>query len=142
MARPGDPAKPSMLTWSPQFEIGVLEIDAQHRTLLERVGRFGDAVRAGEPYERLEELFLYLSRYAVEHFEAEERLMQGMNYPDLAAHAAEHQAFKKRLRSLVPQWDSEGASRALLLALQGFLETWLVDHILKRDQRIGEYVRR
>jgi hemerythrin len=130
-----------MLAWSPSYEIGILEIDAQHRTLFERVERFGAAVRSGEPYDRLEELFIYLARYAVEHFEAEERFMRGVNFPLLAQHTAEHQAFKQRLRSLVPQWDSEGASRALLLALQGFLESWLVDHITGSDQRIGEHVR-
>ncbi len=131
-----------MLTWSPSFEIGVLEIDAQHRTLIERVNEFAKAVQSGEPYDRLEDLFLYLARYAVEHFEAEERYMAGVNYPELAEHAEQHAAFKRRLRSLVPQWDSEGASRAMVLALLGFLDSWLVDHILRTDQRIGAFVRK
>jgi hemerythrin-like metal-binding protein len=131
-----------MLTWSPSFEIGVPEIDAQHRTLFERAGRFAAAVQAGEPYDRMEELFLYLARYAVEHFEAEEHFMRGINYPHLAEHAAEHRAFKLRLRSLVPQWDSEGASRAMLLALLGFLDSWIANHITVSDQRIGEHLRR
>ncbi len=131
-----------MLNWSPSFEIGVLEIDAQHRTLIERVNQFSKAVESGEPYDRLEELFLYLTRYAVEHFDAEERYMAGVNYPELAEHAEQHAAFKRRLRSLVPQWDSEGASRAMVLALLGFLDSWLVDHILRTDQRIGAFVRK
>ncbi len=131
-----------MLAWSPSYEIGVLEIDAQHRTLFERAARFAEAVEAREPYDRLEDLFTYLARYAVEHFEAEERLMQGMNYPLLAEHAAEHHAFKTRLLSLIPQWDSEGASRAMLLAMLGFLDTWLRDHITRADKRIGDFTRR
>ncbi|HET8733715.1 MAG TPA: bacteriohemerythrin [Anaeromyxobacteraceae bacterium] len=131
-----------MLTWNPAYEIGVPAIDAQHRTLFERAGMFAAAVRAGEPYDRLEDLFTYLTRYAVEHFAAEERLMQDLGYPDFAEHAAQHVAFQNRLLSLIPQWDSEGASRAMLLAMLGFLHTWLDDHITRSDQRIGEFVRR
>lgn len=45
------------------------------------------------------------------------------------------------LRSLVPHWESEGDSPALLLALTGFLDLWLRDHITSSDQRLGDYLR-
>jgi hemerythrin len=130
-----------MLTWTPAYEIGVPEIDAQHRTLFERAGMLAAAVQAGEPYDRLEDLFTYLARYAVEHFEAEERLMREVGYPGLAEHASQHLAFRTRLLSLIPQWDSEGASRALLLAMLGFLDSWLDEHITDADRRIAAFVR-
>lgn len=130
-----------MLTWSPSLAIGVPEIDDQHRTLFERAGRFAAAVHGHERNARLEELFDFLAEYALEHFASEERLMRSVDYPGLEQHQAEHGAFKQRLGSLVPQWDSEGESTAMLLALLGFLDSWLTEHVRGSDQRLGVFVR-
>jgi hemerythrin-like metal-binding protein len=130
-----------VLTWSPSLAIGVPEIDDQHRTLLERAGRFAAAVHGQERSARLEELFDFLSKYALEHFASEERLMRSVDYPDLERHAAEHRGFRERLGSLAPQWDSEGESTAMLLALLGFLDSWLTEHVRGSDQRLGVFLR-
>jgi hemerythrin len=130
-----------MLTWDPSFAIGVTEIDAQHRSLFERAIRLEAAVQAGEAGIRLEELFTFLADYARSHFAAEERLMRAAGYPGLAAHAQEHSEFRRKLQSLVPHWESEGDSTALLAALLGFLDYWLTDHVASSDQGIGDHVR-
>jgi len=131
-----------MFDWTPSLEIGVDEIDAQHRALFELAGEFAVAVRARERYDRLEKLFAFLSRYTLEHFAAEERFMRDVGYPGLADQVVEHREFKRRLDSLVPQWTSEGESAAMLLAMLGFLDSWLTEHIAVRDRRIGDYTRR
>jgi hemerythrin len=129
-----------MLTWTPSLLIGVPWIDAQHQALFLRAERFAAASRAGEPGYRLEELFTFLSNYTLEHFAAEERYMREVGYPQLAEHVQEHREFIRRLRSLVPQWESEGGSSAMVIALLGFLELWLTEHIGGVDQRIGDFV--
>jgi hemerythrin len=131
-----------MLKWSPSLAIGVAEIDVQHKTLFDRAERFEAAVHAGERYDRLEELFAFLAEYALEHFAAEERIMREARYSDLAEHMAEHREFKQRLGSLMPQWDSEGASPAMLIALLGFLDSWLTSHVKGSDQRIAAFLAR
>ncbi|MEI6224901.1 MAG: hemerythrin family protein [Deltaproteobacteria bacterium] len=130
-----------MLTWSPSFAIGVPEIDDQHRTLFERAGRFAAAVHGHERSARLAELFDFLSEYALEHFASEERLMRSVDYPDIERHAVEHRSFRGRLGSLAPQWDSEGESSAMLLALLGFLDAWLTEHVRGSDQRLAIFLR-
>ena len=130
-----------MLPWKPTFSIGVEEIDAQHRTLFERVARLEAAIEAREPSPRLQELFTYLEDYARAHFAAEEQLMRDADYPGLTEHVQEHSEFKRRLRSLVPQWESEGDSTAMLFALGGLLRSWLADHVTSSDQRIGDFLR-
>ena len=130
-----------MLVWKPSLELGVAEIDAQHKALFEVAGRFSAAVEARESVAVLEELFAFLAEYALDHFAAEERLMREVGYPELARHMQEHTLFKRQLASLVPQWSSEGASPAVLMALRGFLELWLNEHVSTTDQRIGDFVR-
>jgi hemerythrin len=131
-----------MPAWTPSLEIGVAEIDAQHRTLFERVGRLEAAVTAQEPYFRLEELFAFLKTYALTHFASEEGLMRRVGYPGLSAHVREHDEFRRRLGSLVPQWESGGDSTATLVAVLAFLDSWLTDHVKNSDQRIGEFLKR
>jgi hemerythrin len=130
-----------MLAWTPSPAIGVPEIDAQHETLLERAGGFEVAVRAHEQTFRLADLSGYLLDYARVHFAAEEQLMRDVGYPGLAEQVHEHSEFTRRLRSLVPQWESEDGSTAMLAALVGFLDSWLTDHVSSSDQLFGDYVR-
>jgi hemerythrin-like metal-binding protein len=130
-----------MISWKPSLSIGVPEIDAQHQALFEKAACFEAAVKAREPNHRLAELFGFLSRYATVHLGAEERLLRETRYPGLPEHVRQHADFQRRLGALVPHWESEGASTALLLALVGFLDLWLRDHVTSSDQRIGDYLR-
>jgi len=136
------PSLPPAFAWNPAFAIGVPEIDAQHEALFEKAGRFAAAVQARKPLDRLEELFAFLAEYALEHFDLEERTMRKLGYPRLAQHMEEHVRFRRQLASLVPQWNTEGASPAVLMALVGFLSSWLADHVTGSDQQIGDHVRR
>jgi hemerythrin len=130
-----------MICWTPSLAIGVAQIDAQHEALFAHATSFDAAVNALEPSDRLAELFGFLSRYAVEQCEAEERLMRESDYPGIAEQVSEHAEFKRRLASLVPHWESEGDSPALLLALTGFLDLWLRNHLASSDQLLGSYLR-
>jgi hemerythrin len=130
-----------MLVWTPALAIGVPEIDAQHKALFERAGRLEAAVKAHEHNFRLEDMFGYLVDYARVHFAAEEQLMREVGYPGLAEQVHEHSEFRRRLLSLVPQWESEDDSSAMLAALLGFLDSWLTEHVTTSDRRIGDYVR-
>jgi hemerythrin len=130
-----------MLDWDPALAIGVPEIDAQHRALFAQASRFDAAVRGGESSQEVQQLLDFLSRYAVEHFEAEERLMREVEYPRLPSHALEHAEFRRRLSTLLPHWESEGDSVSLLMALSGFLMRWLREHVATSDRAIGEHIR-
>ena len=138
---PSPPTPSPRFAWKPSLRIGVPQIDAQHEALFERAARLDAAFLAGEPNKRLEELFAFLAGYVLEHFVDEEQLMRKMGYPRFGSHVQEHADFKRRLRSLVPQWDAEGESQALLTALLGFLDSWLTEHVSKSDQAIGEFAR-
>jgi hemerythrin len=130
-----------MLCWRPSLEVGVPEVDAQHRVLFERAASFEAAVAGRAVDCRLEELFAYLVHYAVVHFEAEERLMREIGYPRRAEHAKEHSDFQQTLQSLMPRWVAEGDSPPLLTSVLAFLDYWLNAHVQSSDRRIGEFLR-
>jgi len=122
--------------------IGVPEIDTQHLGLFEEAARFEAATRAHEPHDRLRALLASIADRAVEHFLAEEKLMREVGYPRLAQHVQEHTYVKRRFRSLVPQWESEGDSTEMIGVLLGFLDLWLNTHIRYSDRFIGDFIRR
>jgi hemerythrin len=130
-----------MLEWSSSLSVGIPEIDAQHRTLLEQAAALEAAVRARRPADRMEELFLFLQEYANAHFESEERVMREVGYAGLPDQVQEHSEFRRRLASLVPHWESEGPSAAMTMALLGFLDHWLQVHITGSDQKLGAFLR-
>jgi hemerythrin len=130
-----------MLEWTTSLAVGVSEIDAQHRTLFERAAELEAAVRSREPGKRVGALFEYLDEYARAHFASEERLMREVAYPEMEFHVHEHAEFRRCLASLVPHWESEGPSAAMTMALLGFLDEWLADHVTTSDQRLGAHVR-
>jgi hemerythrin len=130
-----------MIAWTPAVAIGVPELDAQHKSLFAHAARFQAAVIEGKPSGRLAELFGFLTQYVAEHFEAEERVMREADYLGLGEHVRQHADLKRRLTSLVPHWESEGGSAALLLALTGFLNLGLRSHVTSSDQLFGDYLR-
>jgi hemerythrin-like metal-binding protein len=129
-----------MIRWDPSFAIGVAEIDRQHEALFDHAGRIERLAQGGDRQRRLEEELRFLAAYVATHFAFEERLMRDTGYPGHAAHAREHRELERRLASLFPQWESEGASTAMVLALMGFVDGWLRDHIQANDLRIGWYL--
>ncbi len=130
-----------MLAWDPSLAIGIPAVDAQHVALFEHVARFEAAVEGGERGAALERLFGFLADYVRAHFEAEERLMREVSYPGIYDHVREHVDFSHRLRLLVPLWNEEGDSSAVLSVLVGFVRSWLVEHVGSTDRRVGEFLR-
>ncbi len=130
-----------MLSWKPSLEVGVARIDAQHRAIFDVAGRLEAAVGAREPATQLEMLFAFLAELAMDHFVDEERVMREVGYPLLPRHLQEHAQFKRQLAGLVSQWNAEGASRSVLVALQAFLAFWLTEHVATSDQGLRDYLR-
>ena len=128
------------LEWTSALEVGIADIDSQHRELFARVARVRDAAFSGATSE-VARTIGFLVAYVGFHFEAEERLMRETEYPGLVEQVRQHADFNRRLRSLVPHWESEGGSTALLLALTGALDLWLRDHVTSCDQRFGDFLR-
>jgi len=125
--------------WTPAIAVGLPQVDDQHRELFDRAGRFfataGGVRQEAEVAAALE----YLDRYIRFHFSEEERLMESLGYPGLAAHREEHEAYARRLDGLGSQFESEGDSAALMAALDGLLRLWLLEHISRADRLLAEF---
>lgn len=128
-------------SWSPALSIGVPAIDAQHQEIFARAAQVEEAIAAVASPARLEELIRWLQAYALEHFEAEERLMEQSGYPGRPDHLAEHAAFRRRVELLLRLHEAEGDSISMAQIVTSFVREWLVEHIGSADRALGEHLR-
>ena len=122
-----------MLTfkWDDCFKVGIGEFDDHHKHLFDLLNKTFDAFTTGASHDALSEILRELVDYAVSHFYAEECWMEAVNYPGLLEQKAEHRKFTAKACEFQKAF-IDGKEVAVLDVLQ-FLESWLMNHILKSD---------
>lgn len=125
--------------WSPLFETGLAEVDAQHRRLVELVNQLGEDADSGSP-EKIDQTIQALAEYTVYHFQTEEAIMDRDHVA--TAYADRHRETHRRFVGQVVEWiNRRKAGEAINLGqLLEFLANWLVFHILGDDQSLGRQV--
>ncbi len=128
------------LRWTPSLSVGDAEIDEQHQELFRRAERLITALRAGDRSE-VDPVLGYLVDYVASHFEAEERLMRELDYPDRDAHQAAHDLFRVQFREMVGDYRRKGATALVSLTIHNWLSAWLQEHVGAVDRKLGEWLR-
>jgi hemerythrin len=141
-AQPAGTAEPgAAMAWSPALSTGNSVLDAHHRTIVEQVTRFAEAVRGADPAGGLRGLVDFMEDYTSVHFRVEEQLMRQSRYPEMNEHLWEHQCMARDLATHERAVEDSGRSRPALEQLARFLVGWLQDHVSGSDQRLGAYLR-
>lgn len=126
-----------MNEWTPALGTGVPLLDEHHRKIFQWLTELEAAA--------VEERTLFgvyalvrLKHYTRDHFAAEEALMKAADYPDLAAHKAEHAAFRATLGDLqIRSMGEDISTEAVKL-----LGDWLSHHIAKTDMAYVPYLKK
>jgi hemerythrin len=126
------------LRWTSALAIGVPDLDAQHAELFLRVERLHDAMLARDRTEAAR-LLEFLIVYIRERFAAEEELMASLQFPQRAAHEAEHAEFAAVVTGLYEWLAREGPTARLVVAVQRHVTGWLRDHIYTSDLALGRH---
>src|ERR1017187_4502225 len=76
--------------WRPALEVGVKEIDQQHKTLVAHTTVLQDAISGRKPKDEVARLLADLVDLVSSHFAWEEHLMESLGYEGYADHQAAH----------------------------------------------------
>lgn len=127
------------MPWTPELELGLPEIDAQHRQLVAMTNALHDELSGTSPRRAaIGEILEGLVDYTHNHFIVEEVLFQRHGYPETVAHQAEHNGFTAKAMDLLMRFeDGEEVSMETL----EFLKEWLVHHICKVDRAYLPFLR-
>ena len=120
------------LEWKDSYNIGVKEIDNQHRGLFDIISKLFTS-REYEPDGKY--FFLMMNKfveYTQVHFATEERYMQEADYPKFAEHRNEHELFIAQLLKKVH--DIENKEPDIEDKTLNFLKDWYLAHILGTDR--------
>ncbi|EXJ12631.1 bacteriohemerythrin [Imhoffiella purpurea] len=123
--------------WSDALSVGIEEIDAQHRVLVELVNEMHDAIQEHHASEAIHGILDKLAEYTRIHFAVEESLMRILDYPDYEVHKHQHEELIRTLRDLQDKVAS--GKTAVGFELMHFLKLWLTKHIIESDKEYGSY---
>lgn len=119
------------INWSPQYSVGIGELDRQHRQLVDMLNELSQATAQQKGREVLGGILGKLLQYTAGHFATEERLMARKNYPYLNTHKLEHEKLTQAALEFKAKFDQ--GQTAITVQLLALLKEWLVRHILKTD---------
>ena len=126
--------------WKRSYEIGVNEIDMQHRQLVGMINELFEAMKEGQGPTVVDEILDQLVDYVQLHFSTEERYMQTHYYPDLEEHERQHLDMTRHVVELIA---SHRAGKGVKTPdLMNFLRDWLVDHISVEDKKFGAFLKK
>ena len=93
------------IEWQESFELGIPEIDVQHRMLFNIVRILLDSIEQSRADEVIEEILEELGRYTHYHAETEERHFgEGENFEE---HKEVHQKFKDDIAGFKAMYDDQ-----------------------------------
>ena len=126
------------IKWTRDLEVGIPEIDADHKMLLGYLNDLFIACSASQGPAVLSKTLCQVQRYAREHFVHEEDVMRKMGFSGLDEHRAAHAELVSELDDLIDEFEAEASHELSNKTLQ-FLEDWLLHHILIDDKKIGRF---
>lgn len=132
LRRPAQAIAP-LIAWGPELSVGIDEIDAQHKLLIDLLNKLHVAILQQHGRAESMNVLRDLIDYTRIHFAVEESLMRLLNYPDYDAHKASHEQLLEQVHDLQHRLIDEG--QGITFELLHFLKRWLSVHIMETDRR-------
>ncbi len=127
----------NFIIWKDKYLTNVESIDKQHKLLVEQLNLTYKFYLENE----LETATDALERFVItirNHFAAEEALMENKEYPATEEHKTLHFKLLHQLEKLYGFIRDDKA--VLNMEVFDFLKSWLIDHIVRSDQELGNFL--
>ncbi|GAA0577342.1 nitrate- and nitrite sensing domain-containing protein [Caenispirillum bisanense] len=126
----------ALLAWSEVFELGVDDLDRDHRQLVDFINEFHGMIGSKEAAARLLPRFDALVRHLEDHFQREEALLARLQGGEEARrHRDGHRRTLDHLKGLRDGL-AHGDGAMEVETVVTFLHRWLMDHVLNHDQKM------
>lgn len=126
------------IVWKDIYNIGVPQIDEQHKKLIEIINELYDAQKKGQGQLVIGSILDRLVDYTIMHFSDEEGLFLNSAYPNADNHKKEHLSFTEKIM----EFKNDQRSGNIILSLKtiDYLKDWTINHILGTDKEYTDYL--
>ncbi|KAF0094109.1 MAG: hemerythrin-like metal-binding protein [Puniceicoccaceae bacterium 5H] len=127
------------LHWNERYATGHARVDDQHKSLFAYLNDLERLIQRREyASPAVENLIRSLGVYVRIHFACEESCMEIHQCPNPEKNKEQHQIFLREFTAFRDAWRREGPSLERLQMLHRASESWIVQHIFKIDQELGQ----
>lgn len=124
----------SMLRWRDNFEVGIAELDHEHRELLALINESLEHARENSDIDHVLEALGEIFEAISSHFALEEKMMRDSHYPAYGDHKEDHQTLLDDLRDIMDDVEDDGAFDETQLNID--LNRWFSDHFETHDAKL------
>ncbi len=124
------------IAWKPDYEMGVLIIDEQHRGIVAAINSLYYATQHGMGGAMLPHVVGLVTEYASIHFRTEEELFGKCGFPDEEEHRELHAALSRKTVSVGRNSVENRDPREFL----HFMRDWWVEHICNADMAFKKHL--
>jgi hemerythrin len=118
------------LQWVPELNIGIPEIDKQHRRICDYINQL-DEIRHTHDRDKLSAVIAEVVDYTMSHFAFEEGLMEDAGYAFAAPHKRVHELVTRKVSELKARFEK---GEDVAEDLHRLLSRWLFNHIRNDDR--------
>jgi len=124
----------TLLTWKPEYSVGIESVDSEHREMIELINAVYDAIEDKKNPQSIEHFLGEVHATISAHFALEERVMRNANYDEFEAHKEDHEELLDEIRDLMDSYFD--APEQGLQLLQENLSGWFAGHFSTFDARL------
>ncbi|MDH3616939.1 MAG: bacteriohemerythrin [Gammaproteobacteria bacterium] len=122
-----------LFVWDDSLEIGIDELDFEHKALIDDINRFHEALAQHQDRARvLGDIYARMQA----HFALEEYVMREHAYEFFDEHKREHEALLDSYAERMVQFLNE-RSDAAGQPIEDVLERWVISHIIDSDKKMS-----
>lgn len=129
--------------WQPRFEIGIEQIDSEHKKLMYLIDACIESSRSGATHQELVVRLNEVREYVASHFRSEENLSVSAGKPLSGDHRAQHKYlldfmqseihdFMESRVSLVDRSNRKVSAQGILV----YLYDWYISHLESEDKKL------
>ena len=127
-----------LLKWTTDLELGLEQIDNQHKSLINIINELNIGIEYGQPNSVMIPIVEKIQDYANTHFKVEEEIFANYSYPDRADHEADHATFIDSIKYIHKQ--CEIIEEPMSTRIRDFLLGWLCNHIRTKDKEYKRFI--
>ena len=124
----------SLIEWKDEYNLGIDEVDSEHRALIELINALHEAVSAEADTAAVVDGVTRIYALVSLHFAREEAYMRETRYMAYAEHKEDHEILLDDLRDVIDEVRSDSPYAEARLSAD--LEYWFSEHFRTHDARL------